>query len=179
MHERKNEVKSLSCVRPSATPWIAAYQAPPSVGFSRQEYWSGVPLPSPYLRSAYLRLLIFLPAILIPAFASSRPAFLMMFSAYKLNKQGDNMQPWRTLFPIWNQSVVPCPVLTVASWASYKFLQVGTIDMSVESWWMQVQEFIGICEKHQAQERWVYKALIQVLCLIVKRLTEPLTVEIH
>ena len=40
------KVKSLSHVRPSATPWIAAYQAPPSMGFSRQEYWSGVPLPS-------------------------------------------------------------------------------------------------------------------------------------
>ena len=53
--------------------------------------------------SAYLRLLIFLPAILIPAYASSSPAFLMMYSAYKLNKQGDNIQPWRTPFPIWNQ----------------------------------------------------------------------------
>ena len=62
--------------------------------------------------SAYLRLLIFLLAILIPACASSSPAFLMMYSAYKLNKQGDHMQPWRTPFPIWNQSVVPCPVLT-------------------------------------------------------------------
>ena len=43
--------------------------------------------------SAYLRLLIFLPAILIPACASSSPASLMMYSAYKLNKQGDNIQP--------------------------------------------------------------------------------------
>ena len=42
----KVEVKSLSHVRPSATPWTAAFQAPPSMGFSRQEYWSGVPLPS-------------------------------------------------------------------------------------------------------------------------------------
>ena len=42
--------------------------------------------------SAYLRLLIFLPAILIPASASSSPAFLLMYSAYKLNKQGDNIQ---------------------------------------------------------------------------------------
>jgi len=39
--------KSLSCIRFLATPWTAAYQAPPSMGFSRQEYWSGVPLPSP------------------------------------------------------------------------------------------------------------------------------------
>ena len=73
--------------------------------------------------SAYLRLLIFLLAILIPACASSSPAFLMMHSAQKLNKQGDNIQPWCTPFPIWNQSVVPCPVLTVASWPAYRFLK--------------------------------------------------------
>ena len=40
----KVKVKSLSRVWPSVTPWTAAYQAPPSMGFSRQEYWSGVPL---------------------------------------------------------------------------------------------------------------------------------------
>ena len=43
----KLKVKSLSCIQLFATPWTAAYQAPPSMGFSRQEYWSGVPLPSP------------------------------------------------------------------------------------------------------------------------------------
>ena len=42
----KVNVKSLSHVRLLATPWTAAHQAPPSMGFSRQEYWSGVPLPS-------------------------------------------------------------------------------------------------------------------------------------
>ena len=73
--------------------------------------------------SAYLRLLLFLPAILIPACASSSLAFYMIYSAYKLNNQGDNMQPWRTPFLIWNQSVVPCPVPTVASWLAYKFLK--------------------------------------------------------
>ena len=73
--------------------------------------------------SAYLRLLIFLTAVLIPAYASSSPAFLMMYSAYKLNKQGDNIQPWCTPFPIWNQSVVPCPVLTFASQPAYRFLK--------------------------------------------------------
>ena len=41
------KVKSLSHARLLATPWTAAYQAPPSMGFYRQEYWSGVPLPSP------------------------------------------------------------------------------------------------------------------------------------
>ena len=39
-----------------------------------------------------------------------------MYCAYKLNMQSDNTQPWRTPFPIWNQSVVPCLVLTGASW---------------------------------------------------------------
>ena len=41
------KVKLLSHARLFATPWTVAYQAPPSMGFSRQEYWSGVPLPSP------------------------------------------------------------------------------------------------------------------------------------
>ena len=45
----KVKVKSLSCVWLLAMPWTAAYQALPSMGFSRQEYWSGVPLPSPYI----------------------------------------------------------------------------------------------------------------------------------
>ena len=40
-------MKSLSRVRLFATPWTVAYQAPPSLGFSRQEYWSGLPFPSP------------------------------------------------------------------------------------------------------------------------------------
>ena len=45
--KEKVKVKPLSCVQLLATPWTAAYQTPPSMGFSRQEYWSGVPLPSP------------------------------------------------------------------------------------------------------------------------------------
>ena len=74
------------------------------------------------MSSAYLRLLLFLPAILIPDCASSSPVFLVMCSACKLNKQGENTQPWRTPFPIWNQSV-PCLVLTIASWPAYRFLK--------------------------------------------------------
>ena len=64
--------------------------------------------------SAYLRLLIFLLAVLIPACDLSSLAFRMMYSAYELSKQGDNIQPC-TSFPILNQSncqVVPCNVLT-------------------------------------------------------------------
>ena len=44
---QKRFVKSLSRVRLFAIPWTVAYQAPPSMGFSRQEYWSGLPFPSP------------------------------------------------------------------------------------------------------------------------------------
>ena len=75
------------------------------------------------LSSAYLRLLIFLPAILIPACASSSSAFCMIYSAYKLNKQSDNIHLWFTPFPSWNQSVFPHPVLTFASWPEYRFLR--------------------------------------------------------
>ena len=50
----KVKVKSLSRARLLATPWTAAYQAPPPLGFSRQEYWSGVPLPSLIQKITYL-----------------------------------------------------------------------------------------------------------------------------
>ena len=59
---------------------------------------------------AYMRVLIFLLAILISASDSFSPEFHMIFSALKLNKQSDNIQPWHTPFPILNQSVVSCPV---------------------------------------------------------------------
>ena len=61
----KVKVKLLNRVRPSAIPSTAAHQAPPSMGFSRQEYWSGVPLPSPYENLS------------IPYFLSQSPWFLM------------------------------------------------------------------------------------------------------
>ena len=75
------------------------------------------------LTSAYLRLLIFPLSILILACASSSLAFCMMYSAYKLNKQSDNILPWQTPSPILNQSVVLCLFLTFASWPAYRFLR--------------------------------------------------------
>ena len=70
--------------------------------------------------SAYLRLLVFLweswfQLVLQPAW------YLQMYSAYKLNKQGDNIQPWYTVFPILNQSIVPCPALIVGSSPAHRF----------------------------------------------------------
>ena len=86
---------------------------------SPASWGSLVPLPFlslGWLSSTYLRLLIFLLAILIPACDSSSRVFLMMYSAYKLNKQSDNIQPWHTPFPILNQSsflfLVLCCFLT-------------------------------------------------------------------
>ena len=71
-----------------------------------------------------MRSLILLPAILIPACASSILEFHMMYSAYKLNKQGDNIHPWCTPFLIWSHSIVPCLVLIVVSWPSNRFLKM-------------------------------------------------------
>ena len=53
-----------------------------------------------------------------------------MYSAYKLNKQSDNIQPGRTPFPVLNQFIVPCLVLTLASWPAYRFhrRQIGGLD---------------------------------------------------
>ena len=53
-------MKSFSRGRLSAIPWTAAYQAPPSMGFSRQQYWSGVPLPSPTVWSMCVKYCIWL-----------------------------------------------------------------------------------------------------------------------
>ena len=93
-----------------------------SFTFIKRLFSSSSLSPIRVVSSAYLRLLIFLLRILISACTSSSPAFLMMYSAYKLlNKQGNNIQPWHTPFPIWNQSVVPRPVLNVASWPAYRF----------------------------------------------------------
>ena len=72
---------------------------------------------------AYLRLLVFLPEILFPACDSSSLAFHMIYSAYMLNKQGDSIQPWHTPFPILNQSIFPCPVLTIGSCPACMFLR--------------------------------------------------------
>ena len=71
--------------------------------------------------SAYLKLLIFLLEILIPACGSSSLAFHMIYSAYKLIKQGDSIQPWHTPFPILRQFIVLCLVVTIASCLAYRF----------------------------------------------------------
>ena len=106
--------------------WILSFKPTfslSSFNFIKRVFSSSLLFAIRVVSPAYLRLLVFLPAILILSCASSSPAFHMIYSACKLNKQGDNVQPWCIPFLIWNQSVVPCPVLTVASWPTYKFLK--------------------------------------------------------
>ena len=70
-----------------------------------------------------------------------------MYSAYKLNKQGDNIQPWRTPFPIWSQFIVPCLVLTVVFWPQTDFSggrSGGLVFPSLEEFsllWSTVKDF--------------------------------------
>ena len=84
--------------------------------------------------SAHLRLLLFLLAILIPACASSSPAFLTMCSAYRINKQGDNVQPCRSPFPVPIQSVVPWGHPHLYSWVSPVAHLVKNLPAMWETW---------------------------------------------
>ena len=77
-----------------------------------------------------------------------QPSVSPMYSAYKLNKHNDNIQPWRTPSLIWNQSV-PCPVLTVASGCAYRFLRrqvrwSGILISLVFSLWKNFPQFVVI-----------------------------------
>ena len=74
----KVKVKTLSRIQLLAAPWTESYQAPPSMGFSRQEYWSGLPLPSPV---AYVdHCLIFEPHLLASKMRCHTSTFLLNYS---------------------------------------------------------------------------------------------------
>ena len=106
--------------------WVLSFKlsfSTSSFTFSKRLFSSSSLSAIRMVSSAYQRLLIFLLAILIPVCASSSPAFRIMYSAHTLNKQGDNIQPWCTPFPNWNQPMLPCQVLTVASWPAYRFIR--------------------------------------------------------
>ena len=103
--------------------WVLSQLSPLPFTFIKRLFSSSSLSAIRVVSYAYLRFLIFLPAILISACVLSSPTFCMMYSEYKLNKHSDNIQPWHTPFPIWTQSVVPCPVLTLASWPAYRFLR--------------------------------------------------------
>ena len=81
-----------------------------------------------------LESLTFLPATLIPTCTSSSLAFCMIYFAYKLNKQGDNIQPWRTPFLIWNQSVVSCIMWVSSPGLHWPVASLGGAMPSVPEW---------------------------------------------
>ena len=70
-----------------------------------------------------------------------------MYSAYKLNKHSDNIKSWCTPFLIWNQSVVPCPVLTVASWPAYRFLRRQVRQSGIPISWRTFQSLLWFTVK--------------------------------
>ena len=107
-----------------------------------------------------------------PACASSSPVFLMMYSAYKLNKQGDSIQPWCTPLPIWNQSVGPCPVLTVASWLAYRFLKRQVSGVVCPS----LSEFSTVCCDPHKGFHIVNKAEIDVFLKLSCFFNDPVDV---
>ena len=97
--------------------------------------------------SAYLKLLIFLPETLIQTCVSSSLSFHMIYSPYKLNKQGDNIQPWHTPFPIWNQSVVPCPVQICCFLTCIQIAQVAGKGV----WFPSLEEFSSLLWSTQSK----------------------------
>ena len=87
------KVKSLTCIQLFAIPWTVAYQVPPSTGFSRQEYWSGLPFPPPGYLACVLQDLIknYLACILaVPLLVSAKYAMISIrvpsFSTHELFK---------------------------------------------------------------------------------------------
>ena len=86
-----------------------------------------------------------------------------MYSAKNLNKQGDNIQPWHTPFPIWNLSIVPCPVLTVASWPAYRFLKRQVRWSGILISWRIFHNLCAFCKPGpRRKEQWPWKRLIQM-----------------
>ena len=94
--------------------------------------------------SVYVRLLIFLLAILIPAFASSSLEFQTMHPAHYLNKQGENMHHWHAPFPILNYSIFLCVVWTISSWLAYRFLRRQVRCSGIPISWRSFHRFFVI-----------------------------------
>ena len=87
----------------------------------------------------------------------------MIYSAYKLNKQGDKIQSWQTPFPIWNQSVVPHPDLTVASWPVYPLVsqEAGQV-----VWYAHLfQNFPVYCDPHKGFNKEEVNVFLELSCL--------------
>ena len=116
------KVKSLSCVWLFVTPWTAAYQAPPSMGFPRQEYWRGVPLPSQTLH------------VLIYTFSGTLHVHLILIAALK------NSQLHR------NQRQCNLPIMSQLGWkelrvrSSFSWSQIPCSQMPCSQWFFSSRQ---------------------------------------
>ena len=126
------KVKSLGHVRHLATPWTATYQAPPSMGFSGQQYWSGVPLPSPKSLFEYLTN----QSLLLAGFValSKKPSYLPIFSLK--NQAIDAVYPLSVIHP-------PPLYLTEIPWTKYLSFLVLASFLTC-SWWEDLFIFLSI-----------------------------------
>ena len=104
----KVKVKSLSHVQLLATTWTAAYQAPPSMGFSRQEYWSGVPLPSPQPIAAAAKSLQLCPTLCDPIDGSPSGSPIPGILQARVLEWGviafsETIAKWHQIILLWSQ----------------------------------------------------------------------------
>ena len=102
----KVKVKSLSRVRLLATPWTAAYQAPPPMGFPRQQYWSGMSLPSPR-KIIFSEIDIYWTYGIIPkpaAFGSSTAHYPRTHSVWFMNMKYHRIMPQLKWLPLWEKN---------------------------------------------------------------------------
>ena len=148
----KVKVKSHSRVRLFVTPWTVAYQAPPSMGFSRQEYWSGVPLPSPtwYTQFSSVQSLSHVRLFATPCIAA-RQASLSVTNSRSLLKH----MPIELVMPS-NHLILCCPLLLLPT------IPPSIRNKSIQIFSAQFEEFLNM----QGSFRWKNRFLVPVGSLV-------------
>ena len=149
---QKVKVKSLSHVPFSATPWTVAYQAPPSMGFSRQEYWSGLPFPSPRHCQQTVD--------------GGSPMVGMIFPLISIWLHPQLAKPSQAAFHGWNpcplQWPTPCRVLWILTNQplTYHCVSHWVFAMSfIRSWSQASWVLVGLKSQERGDEGWEEKAV--------------------
>ena len=163
----KVKVKSLSRVRLFITPWTAAYQAPPSMGFSRQEYWSGLPLPSPSWR------------LILTLFCN-----LTKFLSQRLWSWLPLLFTGAPFTPIFLQCSIPAPtpsiqtcILPCLTWA-FRFLITSFAKIISKLGQLQPDwSFLTVAETHQFRPP-PRASCVLLLCVECSPISHPHTLEV-
>ena len=132
------KVKSLSHVRLVATPWTAAYQAPPSMGFSRQEYWSGMPLPSPRKGLGTRDQIANIHWIIVKAREFQKNIYFCFIDYAKAFDCVDHNKPWKILKEMGIPDHFTCLLRNLFAG------QEATVRTGRESDWFQIGK--GVCQ---------------------------------